>query len=475
MITVHVTLPAGNEIGGPEGGSMARRRFQRGSLFKVEGSWVGRWREDVIEAGGVRRIKRSEVLGLAKDLGRREAQRELDKKLAAVNAASYRPLPACNFRDFAARWESLMLPQYKDSCRPTMKGHIRNYIMPFFGDMQLRSVTPETVQRFVTGLTGRRASQTVRNVFTTLRASWGAAQSWRYAGPEDLFSRIKLPEQDHADRPALAVSSVKAALAAAAEPFKTFLWIIAETGVRVGEACGLRVQDINLDARLLTVRRASWDGKLGTPKKDHKGRQCWLSSELTEHLKGFIPTVKASPAGLLFPSRRGTPLNQKNLLRRKLKPMLAALGVEARAGLGFHSLRHTNSTIMDSEAVPLAVRQKRLGHADASTTLNYYTEPITADEKKLVDKLGAMLSPGAEPAESTSTPPAAIPGSLLSPAKDGNASNSHEQETSARTSGGVVRANREVEAAGEAAPGSAQMAYHLAVSPVDLWLQAQSL
>jgi integrase len=422
---------------------MARRRFQRGSLFKVEGSWVGRWREDTIEGGAVKRIKRSAVLGSAKELTRHQAQRLLDEKLAAVNAVSYRPLPACTFREFAARWELLMLPQYKHSCRPTMRGHMKNYLLPFFGDMQLRSIAPEVIQRFVTGLTGTRASQTVRNVFTTLRASWGAAQGWHYAGPEDLFSRIKLPEQDHADRPALPVDKVKAALESAREPFRTFLWIIAETGVRVGEACGLRVQDLDLGRRLLTVRRASWDGKLGTPKKNHKGRQCWLSEQLSQHLAGFLATVKATPEGLLFPSRRGTPLNQKNLLRRKLKPMLAALAVPARRGLGFHSLRHTNSTIMDSEAVPLAVRQKRLGHADAATTLNYYTEPITADEKRLVDKLGLMLSPNAGPARVL-----AIAGASLDKAGPG---------------GGSAPAPLE-----DMPDGSI-------LTPVSLWLQSQSL
>ena len=59
--------------------------------------WVGRWRDDVIEDGRVRRIERSEVLGAKSEVPtKRLAFRELEKRLAVVNNPRYRARPNSN-------------------------------------------------------------------------------------------------------------------------------------------------------------------------------------------------------------------------------------------------------------------------------------------------------------------------------------------------------------------------------------------
>src|SRR5208283_2084635 len=68
--------------------SVARRRYQRGSIKFVRGRYIGRWREDVVEANGaVKRVNRKKVLGTKADFAtKREAQRALDVLLAPVNS-----------------------------------------------------------------------------------------------------------------------------------------------------------------------------------------------------------------------------------------------------------------------------------------------------------------------------------------------------------------------------------------------------
>src|SRR5712692_6698948 len=65
------TLPAlGQPISEQEGNKLARRRYQTGSLLvrgKKEKRWVARWREDVIEAGQIRRVNHSEIIGTMRD------------------------------------------------------------------------------------------------------------------------------------------------------------------------------------------------------------------------------------------------------------------------------------------------------------------------------------------------------------------------------------------------------------------------
>lgn len=91
------TLPARGQQIGERGGSLARRRYQKGRVF-LRGIknpvWVGRWREDVIEDGRIRRPERSEVLGSKSDIPtKRLALRELEKRLTVVNDPRYRARP----------------------------------------------------------------------------------------------------------------------------------------------------------------------------------------------------------------------------------------------------------------------------------------------------------------------------------------------------------------------------------------------
>lgn len=73
--------------------------------------------------------------------------------------------------------------------------------------------------------------------------------------------------------------------------------------------------------------------------------------------------------GLLFCSKAGTPLSQRNVLR-VWDRLLKRAGVEHR---GFHHLRHTYGTALAERGVHERVAQELLGHADSRTTREIYT------------------------------------------------------------------------------------------------------
>lgn len=55
-----------------------------------------------------------------------------------------------------------------------------------------------------------------------------------------------------------------------------------------------------------------------------------------------------------------------------------------------HAFRHGNVTLLGSLCVPMAVRQERVGHADAKTTMGY-THLVIADDVRVAGELGALL------------------------------------------------------------------------------------
>jgi integrase len=355
---------------------------------------VGRWREDVLEAGVMRRIYRCEVLAAVEECPtKRLAQRLLEERLCVVNAVDYRPRPTTTFSECVRRWETTVLTEYKRSAQPTIGGHVGLYLNPCFGEQRLTQIHAEQVQQFLATI--KRSARTRENIVATFRAIWSSAKAWGYVA-HDPFDGLKISRPHRQRRAFLPVEDAQKVIRSAEEPLRTFLWLCAETGLRVGEVCGLHISDIDFDGRLLYVRQSVWEGKLQSPKSEGSQRVLKLSPDLCEHLGRFFANGwKENSEALVFASRRGTPWNAKNILNRKLHPLMEKLGIPR---CGYHAFRHTNVSIMDSLNVPLAVQRGRTGHSH-NQTLFRYAHAISKDEEEFACKIGAVLNPLAPKSE----------------------------------------------------------------------------
>jgi integrase len=89
-----------------------------------------------------------------------------------------------------------------------------------------------------------------------------------------------------------------------------------------------------------------------------------ISPALAKHLAVFIGERK----GLLFTTRTGKPLDNYNVVKWVLKPLLKEIGIEDTKHMGIHSFRHCNASALDSLGAPMRIRMDRLGHAQQETT-----------------------------------------------------------------------------------------------------------
>ena len=98
-----VTLPAqGQHVSGQRSESLARRRYQEGTLELRGNNWTVRYREDVLQPDGsvVRRMVRKFV-GTKKEYPTRKlARRRADEIVSRVNRPDYRPVRMATFADF---------------------------------------------------------------------------------------------------------------------------------------------------------------------------------------------------------------------------------------------------------------------------------------------------------------------------------------------------------------------------------------
>ena len=360
---------------------MARRRYQRGSLALRGKVWYGRWWEDFFGPDGRHRKNVCVRLGTIEDFPTKKlATRELEQRLARVNSPLYRGVSTILFSQFVVSWQERVLPQMKPSTALNYRSIVRKHILPRFQNIQLAQLSPETVQEFVVCLGA--SPKTIRNVVNCLRSMWQTAEAWGYVH-HDPFRGVRLPQMVKAEQPYFTLEEAREILAASPEPYRTFYWLAAETGLRAGELCGVRWRDIGTDA--LYVKQSVWRGKTQTTKSKAANRPIALSPHLAAHLS---LRREADSNLLIFRTKKETPWDHNLVRKRKLYPLCRKLGIACK---GFKSFRHGQATLQDQMSVPVKVRQQRIGHTDPSLTIGTYTHAISADERRFVEELGSRL------------------------------------------------------------------------------------
>jgi len=372
---------------------MARRRYQRGQLClrgTKEKVWVARWREDVIRPDGTLHRKRiSEIIGSQLEYKtRRLAERALAERLSDVNSITYRPRPTATFREFAKKWQKDVLTQMKPSTETADRSRITKHLIPEWGDLCLKDINSQRVQAMIARKRFDLSPKSIRNLIATVRMMWTQAQAWGYIQHDALFG-IVLPDRGLVNERFFSLDEMKRLIEGATEPYKTYFWILAETGVRAGEVGALPVRNLLLDQGLIRITQSVWHGKIQTVKSLKGNRICEISPQLAEHLRLFLRTWRPNGLGLLFATKCGTPWDTDTTRNRKLYPILDKLQIPR---CGFHAFRHGNETVMDQENVPMAVRQSRLGHSDMRTNM-MYTHVASEDGKQFAAKLGQLLVP----------------------------------------------------------------------------------
>jgi integrase len=368
---------------------MARRRFQRGSVFmrgKRNPVWVARWRESVIGSDSKEiRVQRKEVLGSKKDFPtKRLAERELEARLSSINSLTYRGLRSASFAEFVAIWQNNALPQLKPSTQPPIRSQIAKWLLPYFGKLGMKDISGQMIQMLL--LESKLSPKSCRNLVATLRIMWKSAKGWGYV-MHDPFSGLVLPKPEPAEQPHFSIEQAKQIISLAKPPFNIAFWLIYETGIRRGEVCALNVGHVDLPNRTIVVRN-SRSGNHITANKSRRPRVFSLSPQLAEAL---VPIVTGRTADMpLFLSTGGKRLHPDNFVKRELKPILKTLGLNG----ALHAFRHGNATALDRMNVPMKVRQERLGHVEVQTTLGY-THLVSEDDRLLSEKLGKILSPSA--------------------------------------------------------------------------------
>ena len=153
------------------------------------------------------------------------------------------------------------------------------------------------------------------------------------------------------------------------------------TGLRQSELFGLKWSDIDFDNGTLYVTRSIVCGVVG-PCKTASQKPVPIHSLLVETLlKWREQQVYCKTADWVFASRRQRgrkPYWGQAILRKLILPRAWELGIQKR--FGWHTFRHTYSTLLRSVGTEFKVMQELLRHSSLRSTLDVYTQAITSSK-----------------------------------------------------------------------------------------------
>ncbi|BDC49785.1 hypothetical protein F183_A21010 [Bryobacterales bacterium F-183] len=358
-----------------------RKRYQKGSLKKVEGKWIAQWWENG------RRKKRT--LGSASSVAKADARKELDAILAPINSRSDSPSPQKKWIEFV---NAIYLPFYKRkwkrSTATTNEDRLRVHLEAAFGERSLGSLSRDELQTF---LDEKAQSGLSYSVVAHLR--WDLRQVLRMAVSEGYLSRnpaelLFIPrEAKRPEHTAMTLEEVQKCFFAVEQRERLILKFAILAGLRPGEILALKWGHIGQTH--VHVKQRLYRGEIDSPKTSNSVRKAALSAGLIAEIEAWKQvSIDSSPDAWVFPSETGeTPLGRDSVWRWKIGPALEAAGLP---WVDFHAMRRTHSTLMNEIHDDPKLVADQLGHT-VDVNQNVYTKASVQRRKVAVDALESAL------------------------------------------------------------------------------------
>lgn len=365
---------------------------QRGKTSWRVKAYVGR------DADGVRRYVERTVRGT-----RREAERELSRLLVEVDEGRHAAAGPITFGELLDRWLDVKRRLVEPKTIESYEWVNRNYVRPSLGERKVASLRPVDLDGLYSDLHRRGLSaRTVRICHTVIRQALEQARRWGLIARNPAVDATP-PVQRRREIVPPTVEQVQTLLDAAEadDPdFAAYLWMLAVTGCRRGEACALRWTDIDLERSDVVIRRSisQVEGELREKDtKTHQSRRVAIDEQTVAVLRSLRVRARErslalgeplADDALLFSNAEGEPW-RPDVCTNRFGRLRTTLGLDK---VRLHDLRHFVATVLGGAGVPIATISGRLGHSENATTLNLYTHVMPATDQAAADYLGSILT-----------------------------------------------------------------------------------
>ena len=336
---------------------------------------------------------------------------ELENKLKRGGSVKYESL---SFNQFAEIYFKEHAPTLKEYTAVQYKDIYEKRIKPYFGNMRIKNITALDVRQWVSSLErspgsngkGEISDNTKGVFFRTLSSMLGVAVRWdiiddnpcrKVKTPRSKKTAVKALQQEDFDKLFAKIDSYRDKRAVIT------IYLIALTGIREGEAAGLKWQDIDFENKVIHIEREALyipqkGVRVTSPKSENSIRDIFISDLLLEKLKLYkvIQEKDISDIGdyyqddnYIIADYDGAPVHASTI-RKWLKAVCKHCDVPY---VTVHGLRHTYASLLIANGVDVRTAAAQLGHSSPSLTMNVYANPQN-EAKRRAGNLIADIAKG---------------------------------------------------------------------------------
>lgn len=281
---------------------------------------------------------------------------------------------------------------------------IRIHLVPNLGNIEISKIAPRRVQELESNLLrDGMAPKGVEMVHNVLSGAMKHALRMELISrnPVALVSPPSVP-QTEASSPS--IEQVQALLKVGAS-CAHYLWLcvhlIIYTGMRRGEALGLRWENVDLEGKLLRVGASlvvASNGLVLKYPKTESGRRTVdldaqtvaLLQEHRKHQRELAEQLGVEPPEMVFPRHDLHNWCHPNNLVNFISGLAKKAGC---SGITIRSLRHFHASVaLQSEQNPVVV-SKRIGHAKVSTTMDIYGHALPGWQSETAESVARLINP----------------------------------------------------------------------------------
>lgn len=320
---------------------------------------------------------------------KKEAETALIKVMHEFQNGLYVPSSTMFYNDFFNHWVEEKSHSLSPHTSIMYKQHGQKHILPYLGHVRLNEITPRHIQTLIE-LTRKEGLQegTVRYIYSVCASSLTSAVKQQLLSKNPAHA-VEKPKQKSKKFTVWDEDETLRFLEVAKKSKYHIIYLIAIfCGMRQGEILGLRVRDIDIQRKTISINRIM----LNTGKGFKEGTKTSGSSRIVVFPSSIVPNIKTAiqnkhPNDPLVLTSIGTTLKPSNI-GREFRKLLKVAQVPK---IKFHDLRHTHATLMLKQGVHPKIVSERLGHSRTQLTLDTYSHVLPSMQIEAADNFGQAL------------------------------------------------------------------------------------
>jgi len=305
------------------------------------------------------------------------------------------------FKEITDRYISYKKDYVRPSTLSLYNTILKNHLIPYFGEHE--EITQEDTDKYlILKSTQGYARKGLQSHITALKSMLSWANKKNVFCTSRFMARYPTESKESKEITPLSVHESRLFAKYCEENFdfqNLILYTCLFSGLRAGELCGLKWEDINVQSGSLSVNKIAYrvnvtltkensasvtEVMIGVPKTPSSIRDVPLSKQL---LFFYKPLNKIVNPNFFIASNSIKPVEPK-ILRTALDKILAACGIQH---IRLHDLRHTFATRCISAGIDSKTVSELLGHSSVVTTLKLYMHTDDDSKKAAVNKLNKKM------------------------------------------------------------------------------------